>query len=154
MQAYVGTCECDHMPFIGRPAFYQKHGNFKRFESYLNTKTKKVKIGSAFSVEEPITCVIPQGSILGPIIILLYINNLKNSFKFLFIWRCSNILLIGKSIDGIEKSYNSELKHVTKWLNVNKLFLNIDFLKLEFTPYKAEQPLQGMELQEKETQKD
>ena len=62
--------------------------------------------------------------------------------------------MIGKSIDGIEKSYNSELKHVTKWLNVNKLFLNIDFLKLEFTPYKAEQPLQGMELQEKETQKD
>ena len=75
---------------------------FKWFQSYLSNRTQKAKIGSALSDEKPITCGVTQGSILGPILFPLYVNDIKNSSRnlsfFLFADDTST-LLIGKSID-------------------------------------------------------
>ena len=51
------------------------------FENYLHNRTQFVKIGSSQSNTETITCGIPQGSTLGPLLFLLYINDLPNCSK-------------------------------------------------------------------------
>ena len=51
---------------------------FKWFENYLSNRTQFVKIGNTKSNCETITCGIPQGSTLGPLLFLLYINDLPN----------------------------------------------------------------------------
>ena len=76
-----------------------------------------------------IACGVPQGSILGPILFLLYINDIKNAsktLKFLLFADDTSTLLISKSIQELENVYNKELSHVINWLNANKLTLNVE----------------------------
>ena len=53
------------------------------FESYLKNRHQIVKIGDTLSDKMQIVCGVPQGNILGPILFLLYINDIKNSSKIL-----------------------------------------------------------------------
>ena len=99
------------------------------FESYLRNRHQIVKIGDTLSDEMQIVCGVPQGSILGPILFLLYISDIKNSskmLKFFLYTDDTNTLLISKSIQELECIYNKELSYVTDWLNANKLTLNVE----------------------------
>ena len=51
----------------------------KWFLSYLSNRKQYVSIGNAISQQEPITCKVPQGSVLGSLLFLLYINDFNNS---------------------------------------------------------------------------
>ena len=76
-----------------------------------------------------IACGVPQGSILGLILFLLHINDIKNAsktLKFLLFADDTSTLLISKSIQERENVYNKELSHVIDWLNANKLTLNVE----------------------------
>ena len=99
------------------------------FESYLKNRHQIVKIGDTLSDKMQIVCGVPQGSILGPILFLLYINDIKNSSKILkfFLYADdTSTLLRSKSIQELESIYNKELSYVTDWLNANKLTLNVE----------------------------
>ena len=153
----------NHKILISKLENYGIRGAVKQwFESYLSNTKQTVKIGCTFSDEKQITCGVPQGSILRPILFLLYINDndIKNSAKqinfFLFTDDTSTVLM-HKNIEELEKIYNKELKNVKNWLDANKLSLNVSksnmilFLKNRTkTSKKLSVKIMGEEIKEKE----
>ena len=72
---------------------------------------------------------VPQGSILGPLFFLLYINdlaNISNVFQPLLYADDTSIFMTGNDINSMIKRMNNELVCLVRWLNVNKLSLNLE----------------------------
>ena len=85
-------------------------------------------------------CGVPQGSILGPLLFLLYINDLpsvSNLFMPILFADDTNLFCNGPNLDELIKKINEELKLIYKWVNVNMLSLNIEKTNfMLFTPKK------------------
>ena len=98
------------------------------FNSYLADRTQVVKINNVYSNELKITCGVPQGSVLSPLLFLIYINDIHRSSKILnfhLFADDTSIFFSNQDSRTIEKTMNQELSHVSNWLNANKLSLNI-----------------------------
>ena len=54
----------------------------KWFENYLSQRTQYVELGNCKSSTQDIKCGVPQGSILGPVLYLIYLNDIGNSSKY------------------------------------------------------------------------
>ena len=101
-------------------------------KSYLDDRLQCVQVNNVCSSLKPIKCGVPQGSILGPFLFLLYINDISNSsslLSFILFADDTNIFLSGKDIPSIFSTINAELKSVLKWCNANKLTLHPDKTK-------------------------
>ena len=98
----------------------------KLITSYLTNRTQRTKIDCASSDSETIVCGVPQGSILGPLLFNLYINDLPNASLFSVRLFADDACLLYTNKDPIivEKTVNQHLKHINNWLKINKLSIN------------------------------
>ena len=103
------------------------------FKSYLNHRSQYCYINGQYSTESQTLCGVPQGSTLGPLLFLLYINDLPRSVTY----SCprmyaddTTLSASGASTKDIENKLNSDLANVKLWLEANKLSLNV--FKTEF----------------------
>ena len=98
------------------------------FRDYLSQRQQYVLFSNAESEKSTVKCGVPQGSILGPLLFLLYINDLvhtSNSLMPILFADDTNIFLSGNSIQQITSTMNAELKKIVAWLHTNKLSLNV-----------------------------
>ena len=75
-----------------------------------------------------IKCGVPQGSCLGPLLFLLFINDMPLSLhnsKVTMYADDTSLAYASDSIDDITKAMNTELENIRKWLYGNKLTLNV-----------------------------
>ena len=76
----------------------------------------------------PINYCVPQGSVLGPLLFLLYINNLQKCLKYgkSYIFADDTALIVShKSLKSLKKRLNIDLKLLHHWLCSNKIGLNV-----------------------------
>ena len=97
------------------------------FSSYLSNRCQCTKYKSSVSSLKQISCGVPQGSLLGPLLFILYINDIENSsplFSFLLYADDTNIIYRHKDLNELQRQANDNLKKVSVWFRANKLSVN------------------------------
>ena len=110
------------------------------FKSYWSNRNQYVSINGFHSGLTSINCGIPQGSVLGPLLFLLYINDFNQAIKLCKVHHFAddtNLLCLSNSIKKLNKLVNTDLKHLVNWLNPNKISLNVK--KTEMVIFKSNQ---------------
>ena len=109
------------------------------FRSYLLDRKQYVSFNGQSSELLLNNCGVPQGSVLGPLLFFIYINDLPNISKILNFYLFAddtNIYYESTSLIELEQTVNKELDKLYLWLNVNHLSLNIDNTNvIIFHPY-------------------
>ena len=100
----------------------------KLLRSYLSNRIQAVSVNGKMSSFKPITCGVPQGSILGPLLFLIYINDLPNALlNQPRLYTDDTCLLISSpNIEDLNVKSKTELHNCKIWMDFNKLSLNIN----------------------------
>ena len=110
-------------------------------KSYLTNRTQRIKFSSVFSETETVTSGVPQGSILGPILFIIFTNDLitafNNEIHVVSYADDTQLLVTGKTLNEIKKKIESTIKIAQKWYEKNSLMSNP--AKTEIILFKSKQ---------------
>ena len=116
------------------------------FRSYLEDRQQVCYVNGVTSSMARITCGVPQGSILGPLLFLLYVNDFPKSLDYgmarLFA-DDTNLTFSGCCLAALQDEMTKDLKGITSWLSANKLTLNV--LKTDFMLIGSRQRVAALE---------
>ena len=107
--------------------------SLKWFESYLRDRVQYVKVGNSNSSYQNVKSGVPQGSVLGPILFLIFFNDLPCStlLKVLLFADDTTLIASGKNLLELVNFVNHELKKISAWFRANQMVLHPD--KTKFT---------------------
>ena len=96
------------------------------FESYLKDRLQYIKIGKVENEKKSVKCEVPKGSILGPLLFNIYLNDVptlksKESRTILY---ANDTAVFEGSIETVGKKYDATLAAVASWFQKNKLIIN------------------------------
>ena len=121
----------DHKILLRKLASYGiDYRALKWFDSYLSDRQQKCVVNDELSGSRAVTCGLPQGSLTGPLLFLIYINDLiyiNCPTKVLpqIYADDTSISIAASSLPELELALNAELANLHEWLNVNNLSLII-----------------------------
>ena len=120
----------DHNILLHKLEFYGVRGlALNWFQSYLTDRKQYVLYNNVQSQTLGITCGVPQGSILGPLLFLIYVNDIANCLthsKLISFADDTTVFLSSKCINDLYKNMNSDLDDLTNWFKANRLALNVN----------------------------
>ena len=118
----------DHEILLSKLEHYGIRGvPLKWFKTFLTQRHQYVSIKNSISKTLTNKHGVPQGSILGPLLFLIYINDLHQVTKHTEIHHFAddtNLLYSSKSLKDINQKINLDLKNIVHWLRANKISLN------------------------------
>jgi hypothetical protein len=126
----------DHNILLKKLYHYGFRGiTYDWFSNYLSNRKQFVTYNSATSPTEKVTCGVPQGSILGPLLFILYMNDICHTSSLLNTILFADDTTIFYSHENISilcNTINTEIKEVCNWFKANKLSLNAAKTNLMF----------------------
>jgi len=141
-----------HRILLKKLEFYGIRGTpHSWLRSYLSNRTQHVILDNVVSSEREVTCGVPQGSILGPLLFLVFINDFPNCsdfFKFTLFADDSTLScsFAREKLLEFHESVNLNLLSVHNWLKANCIMLNIDKTQYITFSYRGSYQLESVTL--------